>query len=343
MTDIRRRNALGLLAGGMALLAGCSSSSDGNGTGTDTADNRDTNSADGDLPPYASMLPTTDQPEYFYGAIDVQTMYTLIKDEGAEAGKEPTDPLVGNPVVVALLCSFGLEQFANSAGFDAYNDNNETENGEEQFVYADGVYALVGSYDRDGISTDLEAAGYTLETEADGYAVYADSSSDEIIGVTDGVYAYTYANEGDSSFDPATAVERTVATTAGDRTPKYEADDDFEQLLRAGDNTGIACCLYTDNDAFASGTLSDDQTNDENGLQFEFGAFEGAYGVYQTLSVTSSDTATARATVSYSSDESVDEGKLESSLGAEANSATFDRAETTVTVDAEYGEEFARE
>ena len=351
MTDIRRRNALGLLAGGMALLAGCSSSSGGNGNGngnsndssTDTADSGNTNLAARTLPPYASMLPTTDQPAYFYGAIDVGTMSTLLEDQGAEAGKEPTDPLVGNPVVVALLSSFGLEKLATSAGFNAYNENNETANGEEQFVYADGVYALVGSYDRDGITTDLEAAGYTLETESDGYAVYADSESDEIVGVTETVYAYSYPNAADSSFDSAAAVERTVATAAGDRTPKHEADGDFEQLLRAGENSGIACCLYTANDAFASGTLSDDQTSTENGLQFEFGAFEGAYGVHQNLSVTGSDTATARATVSYSSDEVIEKEKLESSLGTEANTATVNRAETTVTVDAEYGGEFARE
>src|SRR6056297_877463 len=319
MTEIRRRNALGLLAGGMALLAGCSSSSDGNGNGDDTgpSDDGTTDPTGNELPPYASMLPTTDQPEYFYGAIDVQTMSTLVEDQGAEAGKEPTDPLVGNPVAVALVSWFGLGQLADSAGLDAYNDNNKTENGEEQFIYADGVYALVGSYDRDGITSDLEAAGYSLETASDGYAVYADSGSDEIVGITETVYAYSYPNGTDSSFDPAAAVERTVATAAGDRTPKHEADDDFEQLLRDGENSGIACCLYTANDAFASGTLSDDQTSTENGLQFEFGAFEGAYGVHQNLSVTGSDTATARATVSYSSDELVDEEKLESSLGTE--------------------------
>ncbi|MFD1564941.1 hypothetical protein ACFR99_15490 [Haloarchaeobius amylolyticus] len=342
MTDLHRRNALGLLAGGMAFLAGCSESSDGNGNGTDPATDGSTDSAGGELPPYASMLPTTEQPEYFYGAIDVETMYTLVNDEGAEAGKEPTDPLVGNPVVVALLCWFGLGQLGTSAGFDAYNDNNETENGEEQFVYADGVYALVGSYDRDGVATDLEAAGYSIETEADGYSVYADSSSDEVVGVTDDVYAYSYPNGGDSSFDPVTAVERTVATAAGEQAPKHEADDDFEQLLRAGDNSGIACCLYTDDDAFDSSTLSDDQASDTDSLQFEFGAFDGSYGVHQGLSV-AGDAATARATVSYSSDDLVDEDGLESSLGTEATTKSVDRAETTVTIDAEYGEEFARE
>ena len=343
MTDIRRRNALGLLAGGVALLAGCSSSSEGNGNGDDTTSNNGASDlTDGSLPPYASMLPTTEQSASFYGAIDIRTMSTVINDEGAEAGTEPTDPLVGNPVVVALLCSFGLGQLADSAGFDAYTDNNETGDSEEQFVYVDGVYALVGSYDRDGITSTLETTGYSLETEGDGYAVYADGGSDEIVGVTDDVYAYSYPNGGDSSFDPVAAVERTVATTAGERAPKHEADDDFEELLRAGNNSGIVCCLYTDDDAFTSETLAADQASDTDSLQFDFGAFEGAYGVYQSLSVAGA-TATARAIVSYSSNDVVDEGRLESSLGTEANTATVDRAETTVTVDAEYGGEFARE
>ncbi len=179
MTDLRRRNALQLLGGGMAFLAGCSETSDGNGTETDDTGSNDSNdpndTIEGDLPSYASVLPTTERSTYFYGAIDVETMSTLLEDEGAEAGAEPTDPLVGNPVVVALLCSFGLQQLGSSAGRSAYTDHNETADGEEQFVYADGVYALVGSYDRDGLATALEAAGYTAEREADAYAVYTDA------------------------------------------------------------------------------------------------------------------------------------------------------------------------
>ena len=342
MTVLRRRKTLSLLAGGMALLAGCSGASNGNGDGNETTDDGLPESADGDLPPYASILPTADRSAFFYGAIDVETMVSVIDDEGAQEGTTPTDPLVGNPVAVALLCSFGLGQLSSSAGFEAYNTHNETARGEEQFVYANDVYALVGSYDSDGIATDLEAAGYTLETDGDGYAVYADSASSEIVGVTDDVYAYSYPNGSDSSFDPAAAVERVVATAAGDRTPKHEADDDFERLLRAGENSGIACCLYTDADAFASSTLSDDQASDDDSLQFEYGSFEGANGVHQHLSV-AENAATARALVTYSSDDLVDEAGLESSLGTEATTATFDRVETTVTIDAEYGDEFARE
>lgn len=322
----------------MAFLAGCSETSDGNGDGESD------DSVDGELPSYASMLPTTDGSEYFYGAIDVETMDTLLNDEGAQSGQEPTDPLVGNPVVVALLCSFGLNQLGTSAGFDAYVANNETADGEEQFVYADGVYTLVGSYDRNGLAAELESAGYAVETEADAYAVYADSGSGEVVGVSDDVYAYSYPNGSDSEFDPVAAVERTVATAAGDREPKYQADDDFEELLRAGENSGITCCLYTENDEFDSGTLSDDQASDTDSLQFEFGAFEGSYGVHQQLAVTGTDSAaTASAVVTYDSEDRVDEARLESSLGTEAETVDFVTAGSRVEIDAEYSGEFARE
>ncbi|WP_226482897.1 hypothetical protein [Natrinema amylolyticum] len=348
MTEFRRRSALQLLGGGMAFLAGCSETADGNGNGTDdtgeSGSNGETASIEGDLPPYASMLPTNDRSAYFYGAIDVETMSTLLEDEGAEAGAEPTDPLVGNPVVVALLCSFGLRQLGSSAGRRAYTDNNETADGEEQFVYADGVYALVGSYDRDGLATALEAAGYTAESEAEAYAVYTDDESDEVVGVSDDVYAYSYPNEGESAFDPVDAVERTVATAAGDRTPKHEADDGFDRLLRAGENRGITSCLYTDADEFDADSLSSDRATDEDGLQFAFDAFEGANGVHQQLAVADIDAAaTASAVVTYDSEDRVDEARLESSLGTEAETVDFVTIGSRVEIDAEYSGEFARE
>jgi len=340
MTDLCRRNALSLLGGGMALLAGCSESSNGNGNGTE--DSTESDSIDGNLPSYASMLPTNERSEYFYGAIDVETMNTLLDDEGAEAGREPTDPLVGNPVVVALLCSFGVQQLVDSAGRNAYTENNETADGEEQFVYADGVYAFVGSYDRTGLETNLEAASYTVESEGDAYVVYTDSESDEVVGVSGGVYAYSYPNGADSEFDPVAAVERTVATAAGDREPKHEADEDFDRLLRAGENGGIACCLYTDSDEFAAETLSNDQAADDDGLQFEFGSVEGSHGVHQQLAVTGSD-ATANAVVTYGSEDRVDEARLKSSLGTEAETVDFVTNGSRVDIEAEYGGEFARE
>ncbi len=333
-----------MLGAGMAFLAGCSNSSDETEPGDGDDSNSPSDSLDGELPSYASMLPATERSSYFYGAIDVETMNTLLQDEGAESGQEPTDPLVGNPVVVALLAAFGLQLLGSSAAFEAYTSNNVTANGEEQFVYADGVYALVGSYDRDALASDLESEGYTLESEGDAYAVYAAGGSDQVVGVADDVVAYSYPNGSDSTFDPLGAVERTVATATGDRQPKHETDDGFERLLRAGENGGIACCLYTASDQFASETLSSEQASDSDGLQFDFGAFEGARGVHQQLGV-SGGTATANAVVTYSSADLVDRTRLESSLGADADADTlaFDGDGSTISVDATYGGSFATE
>ncbi|ELY42348.1 hypothetical protein [Natronorubrum sulfidifaciens] len=343
MTVLHRRNALGLLGAGMALLAGCSETADdGGNSAADDGGGPEADAGDGDLPSYASILPTTEESTFFYGAIDVETMATLLNDAGAKAGEEPTDPLVSNPVVVALLCSFGLELLGRSAGFEAYVSNNETPDGDEQFVYAEGVYAFVGAYDHDGLAADLERAGYALETETDAYAVYAATGSDEIVGVSDEVYAYSYPNGGDE-FDPVAAVERTVATAAGERDPKHESSEAFERLLRTGDTRGISCCLYTDADAFDSATLSDDQAGDSDSLEFAFDAFEGAYGAHQGLRVAGDAAATARATVVYSRDDRVDMDLFESVLGTEAETVEHERADTTVTIDAEYGGEFARE
>ncbi|SEW32304.1 hypothetical protein [Natrinema salifodinae] len=349
MTALRRRTALSLLGAGMASLAGCSETSDETDPESDAEDEDEADDPiEGELPSYASILPTTENSSFFYGAIDVETMGTLLEDEGAETGREPTDPLVGNPVVVALLCSFGLRLLGTSAGFDAYMEHNETADGEEQFVYAEGVYALVGTYDRDELAADLEESSYSVETEADAYAVYTDDNSDEVVGVSDDVYAYSYPNGSDSEFDPIAAVERTVATAAGEREPKHQADADFERLLRAGDATGITCCLYTDDDEFDADTLADDQASDDKGLAFEFDAFDGAYGAHQQLAVSGDAGATARATVAYGSEDQVDEDRLESALGTEADAETVaissaDHSEATVTVEAEYGGEFARE
>lgn len=356
MIDVRRRTAMRMLGAGLAVLAGCSEMSDGNGTDdTDGSDN-DTDgndgdgsepsaAVDGDLPSYASILPTTDRAAYFYGAIDVETMRTLLEEEGAESGSEPTDPLVGNPIAVALLCSFGLQMLGSSPGFDAYDSNNETADGGEHFVYAEGVYALVGAYDYDGLTADLEAAGYAVETEGDAYAVYVDDESGEVVGITEDTYAYSYPNGGDSAFDPVAAVERTAATAAGERDPYHEGDADFERLLRAGENDGITCCLYTSEDEFASGTLSNDRTSDGEGFQFAFDAFEGAYGVHQQLGVGDDEGATVSAVVAYDGTDRVDEDRLESSLGTDANPETvqFRRERSWVEIAAEYGGDFARE
>lgn len=332
MTGVNRRHALYLAGAGMAALAGCSEMAD-----DDPADASD----ESDLPSYATILAEGDRPTYFYGAIDVETMFTIIDDEGAEAGEEPTDPLVGNPVVVALLCSFGLTLLGNSRAGQSgtYSEHDETPDGEATFVYADGVYAFVGEYDRDGFRAALESNGYEPEVDDDPYAVYADPETEEVVGVSDEVYAFSYPNEADPEFDPAAAVERTVATAAGQHDPKHASDDDFEDLLRAGGTDGITLGLYTD-DEFHEDDLTDDRADEAaETLEFAFDAFVGAWGVHQQLAV--GDDAHATAVVTYADEDRVDVDRLEASLGTEADSIEVSRDGATVTIEAEYAGDIA--
>ncbi|SDK15728.1 hypothetical protein [Natronorubrum texcoconense] len=344
MAKLTRRRTLSLAGAGMAALAGCSESSDDGGTddGNDGSDGmEETIELDGDLPSYASILSERDRPTYFYGAIDVETMSTIIDDEGAEAGDEPADPLIGNPIVVALLCSFGLSQLANSRAAAAYSANDETSSGEGELVFADGVYTLVGEYDLDGLAIDLEDEGYRRETAEESYAVYTDVETGEAIGITDEVYAFSYPNPDDDEFDAVAAVERTVETASGNRSPKHATDDEFEALLRAGKSTGITLGLYTADDEFAADALADDQPEDDaEALEFEFGAFGGAFGVHQQLSVAGSDASTG-AVVMHTDDDQVDVDRLESSLGTDADSLEVTRDGTTVSLEAEYGGDLA--
>ncbi|AEH37967.1 hypothetical protein [Halopiger xanaduensis] len=357
MTTFDRRTALSLVGSGMLALAGCSETTDdadsGNGDGTDgpddgTEDDQSTDDADvslgTELPSYATVLPETDGTGYFYGAIDVETMASLLEGSDAEAGDEPSDPLLGNPILVALYCSHAIGLLGNSPSLEAYRANSETEQADgtqETFVFADGVYAFVGAYDFDGLTADLESVdAYEPETVASEYATYADPETGEVVGVTDEVFAFSAPSGSDSDFDPVTAVKRTVATAAGEREPKHAVDDGFDALLRAGENDGIALGLSTADDEFAAETL-ESAADDADQLTFAFDAFAGANGLHQHLSVGNGEgnDASARAVATYADAERLDRERLESSsLGTDADSVAVAVVQdgTTAVVDAEY-------
>ena len=330
MTGLDRRRMLVLAGAGLATLAGCSESAD------DDTGNGDGESIDGgDLPSYASVLPETDRSPYFYGAIDVETMTALVDDDGADAGEEPTDPLVGNPIVLALVGTFGLNLLATSPAVDPYTAHDETPDGEASFVYVDGVYAFVGEYDRDGLTAALENAGYESETADGSYDVVTDPETGEVVGVTDDLYAFTYPNQEDPEYDPLAAVERTVETAVGQREPKHATADGFDSLLRAGEPSGITLGLYTDAETFGADALAGDPEDESDDLEFAFDAFDGAFGVHQHLSLEGDD-ARASAVVSYADEDRVDIDRLESMLGTDADSFDVTRDGTFVWLEAEY-------
>lgn len=342
MTALDRRTALALMGSATAALAGCSErvndlaeSDTGRSDGDDDA--RPAPPLDDSLPSYASVLPETDGSEYFYGAIDVETMASLLEESDAEGGDEPTDPLLGNPIVIALYCSYALTLLGNSPSFEAYRANGDETQGAETFVFADGVYAFAAAYDLDGFVSDLDAAdAYEQERLEDAYGVYSDPESGEVVGVAAATFALSYPNENDPDFDPVTAVERTVATAAGDRDPKHDTDDGFERLLRAGAADGITLGLHTSDNEFDPATL-ESAADDTNQLTFAFDAFGGSNGIHQQLSVAGDDAA-ARAVVTYADADRLDLDRLESALGTDADGleTAVVRDGTTVVIDAEY-------
>ncbi|MFC4437636.1 MULTISPECIES: hypothetical protein [Natrialbaceae] len=342
MTRLDRRTSLSLLAAGMASLAGCSETSDE----TDDTDDSDSSGSDdsesvadsdhellddGDLPSYASLLRETDRSSSFYGAIAFGASF-----QRADLGddEQPTDSLLVNPIAFAQLSSFGLAQLGDSPAVEAFNAHGETSDA-SAFVYADGVYAITGTYERDDLTDALEETGYDPAALGDAYAVSVDGESGEAVGVTDELFAYSYPSENDA-FDPATAVEGTVATAAGERKPKYEIDDEFAGLLRADEADGISLGLYAPDEAFTADDLENDQTDAEaDELGFQFDAIEGAAGIHQQLSL-DGGSATANAVVSYRDDDRVDVDRLESSFGTDADDVETVRDGTAVAIEAAY-------
>lgn len=334
MTDVDRRRTLGLVGTGLAFLAGCTETSD-----DDDAPDEDSNDSTvdiGELPRYASLLPETDRAAYSYGAIDGETLVTLIDNQRAGDGDSPVDPLVGNPVVMAVL----FRRIGATAAFDVYQEHDETPLEEGELVDANGVYALLGSYDRAAITTALESAGFERGRDEDAYTVYSDDDSGEAVGVTGEVFAFAVPSDYDPDFDPLEAVERTVATAAGERTPKHETDEEFERLLRAGTTGGMSLGRYTERAEFDAESLGETQLS--GSLEFAFGGVEGARGVHQHLSIDGDD-ATATAVVSYDDEDRVDVDLLESSFGTEADSRAVTRDGTLVAIEAAYAGELADE
>ena len=358
MTEIPRRQTLYLTGIGMAALAGCSGASDDPddtdananesdettddpseqtpNDGEDETDEYDGSIDAGELPSYASLLPDHGQSEYFYGAIDVETMVALFEGEDVQSGEEPTDPLVVNPVVIALLSSYGLTLLGKSPAANAYSSHDETTDGKSTLVYANGVYAIDGEYDRDGLETTLEEDGYVTQDANDAYAIYSHEETGGVVGVTDEVFAFPNP-DATADLDPAAAVRRTLETAVGQREPKHATDDEFEWLLRAGNNGGITTGIYTDADEFDAAWLGTDQSDDGTGsFESEYGAFEGANGAHQHLVLADDNGARAGAIVTYADENRVDVDRLESSLGTEADTVDVVRDATAVSIDAEY-------
>ncbi|MFC6717634.1 hypothetical protein ACFQGT_03870 [Natrialbaceae archaeon GCM10025810] len=343
MIEMDRRTALALASSGLTALAGCSDpTSDGGSNGDEGADSKADSDADasietGDLPAYASVLAETESEEYFFGAIDLEALSTIASSRGDhEAGENPEDPLVRNPV--AFLITFQLfSRLGRLPAYDAFADNDETSSDEGHVLLVEGVNVLYGSFDVDGAEADLETAGYASAAEGDDFSVFVDEETGDSVGVTPSVFAFASPDESAPTFDPRDAVEGIVRADAGDTEPKHATDVDFEWLLRAGTGDGIALCYYAETEALPTADLESEQPDEgTEALTFDFSAFEGARGVHQHLSMADDGGAHAETVVSYDDEAAVDADRLESRLGSQADSVDLLTDGAAVRVEAEY-------
>jgi hypothetical protein len=343
MTEYHRRTALFLLAAATTSLAGCSESADETDDGTDDTDSTtgsDESGSDGldddGLPPYASLLPETDHSPYFYGAISFDTPF---ERDDLEEADQPADSLLVNPIAFVQFSWSGLAQLGGSSAVEAFSEHGETDD-ESAFVYANGVYAVTGAYDRADLGDALETAGYEPESSEEAYTVYRHGDADDVVGVADEAFAYALPIDEDG-IDAVATVERTVSTATGDREPKHEADDAFGRLLRTGGAAGMSVGLYSRETLTAEELENEsngaDLPGESDALEFQFGALEDAAGVHQQLSL-GDGSASASAVVRYRDEDAVDVDRLESSFGTEANDVDVVRDGTAVAIEAEYAD-----
>lgn len=373
VNGVNRRTALCLLGTGLTLAAGCSSAdeTDGNGIG-DEAENSSDDDTDssttaietGELPAFAPALADSPDESYFFGAVDLETMWTAFDSDGEsefssgsdsdEGDETPTDPLVVNPLFVALIGYVVLLGLGFSAAGSVY-ERNDRADGEGYVVFANDTNIVVSDYDFDGIVRDMGQLDYEEVLREDDRAVYYDATAGHAVGATASLFVYAYESEEDEDgFDPIEAVERHVDAAVGERPLKHETDDDFGWLLRAGDTTGLVCCLFADGDELAADDTAlegDDLEQTEggdsaDGLNFDGRPYDGAKGGLQHLDIVADEARPfASAVFAYAGEDRIDEAVLEGSVGtqAEAESTTVIRDGATVRVEATYAAETLEE
>ncbi|MCU4740496.1 hypothetical protein [Natronoglomus mannanivorans] len=372
---VSRRAALCLLGTGLTLAAGCSSSEetegDGNGSTETGAEGENLDGEGdpaietGDLPAFTQALAATPDENYFFGAVDLETMWTVFDGDGdrrfegdedeSESGETPTDPLVVNPLSAALIGYVVLLGLGFSAAGSVY-ERNDRAGGEGYVVFANDTNIVVSDYDFDGIVADMGELDYEEVLLEDDRAVYYDASTGQAVGATESLFVYAHESENgdEDEFDPIAAVERHVDAAVGERPLEHETDDDFEWLLRAGDTTGLVFCLFSDADELAADAtdLDEDEFESTEGgdsgtdLDVDDQPYEGAKGGLQHLDIVTDESRPfASAVFTYASEDRIDEERLEDAVGtqAEAGSTTVVRDGARVRVEATYAEETLEE
>lgn len=366
MTGLRRRQALCLLGSGLALLAGCSDSSgdesdDGDGQATEEdgeSDDSDggggetTAEADeetderqiesesidaGELPVYASHLADVGADSYVVGAVDFSTMDRLVDDSGDDAdagGDEPTDPLLVNPLTIALFGYFAFAAIVDAEYRSTFGGNDRTPEDEGHVLIAQQTNLFLGSFDFEGLLSGFREFDYDEITAGDDRAVFYDESTSQAIGFTPDLFAFAYESA-DGDVDPVERVSAFVAVDRGDAPPKHETSEAVEFLLRAGEASGVSLLLVSEDGIDPDEPLLETETDGED-YPFHEAPFAGAVGAQQHLDASDRERSTASAVVTYPDEERIDEPTLLEELGTEAESASFRRDGASVAVEAEY-------
>ncbi|MFP9193505.1 hypothetical protein [Natronosalvus vescus] len=350
-----RRQLLALLGTGVAVLAGCSSTDDSArddddepvGDGEDDTDDAGGDDSlvdgssileDGERPAYASVLPSRDAytsgdaaPEYFFTAVDLETLLGTIDDDPGE-GSVPDDPLLKNPIAAVSLGIYGLFTLGVSPVAQA-QATAEGQSDDATLLYLDGAYIFYGEYDREAARTTLADEGYDLVAGGDGegYDVFTDDTSSEVVGITTEVFVYTFGDD-ERGRDVVSAI---VETAAGERTANADDDETFDALLGANPDGGITTYLYGGGEGLTD--LEADQV-DADDVAFDFGAFEGSTGLNQRLEADAGES-TVRAVVTYESENAVDVDRLESRLGEAASTVDVEAGGSVAVVTAVYTED----
>ncbi|RXK49237.1 hypothetical protein [Halorientalis pallida] len=351
--DVARRSVLRIagltVAGG---LAGCSGSSDsessptdqppatdgGEPTGTEPTATLDaepvavedgTVSA-GELPPYADLLPATEDALLF-------AVFGTETESGHEIGAtpdEPSDPLrfdglsgaVTGRVLAAFLLSTDFGFRVDRLGID------ET----ERVLSVGGVGVQVFPVDFEGAMADLEDADVSMRFQADDRAVFV-GPEDDVFGLTADALVFAGAEQGSGSFDPVDRIRAIVDARTGAERPKHETDDDFAQFLRHAETGGSVAGGYAPNadlETLVGDRASDASPSRVNLVTDGFGA--ATAGVFRMGLHNGDAHQPARGTLFYPNRDAIDEDALTTTVGAAATNRSYVRDGTTVRVEGSY-------
>jgi hypothetical protein len=296
MTDRTRRQALGSLGTGLALLAGCS----GSPFGGDDTTTEGTPSGDGDAGPTGGDGGVGALPEFAPALAKVQSLQDVQEDDdlgqfliaiegttlgalgGGESNNETVpDSLLQNPISMgglgSLLVSFGLGTTAFGQEINGLDSSAEDEG---YFLFFNRVFGFKGQFDVAEVGSTLADLEYTEQDVREGQVLYEGADGVTAVGADDEYLLYFSDDSGD--VDPVAAIRTHLDALVGEAPLVHETSEDFRFLLESVDTTGLAFATRSQQEAPTEPPLAD-AGNERMGVVFDFEAFGVPRGVAQSL------------------------------------------------------------